>query len=89
MSTRPHQCTCPACANHFTIEVEIDPGDPCFGQDADGNRGVRIDPFLVPPDEVQCPECKLDMTDLVALQLVDIDLTDERWEPEPEDVEDR
>lgn len=56
------------------IEVELgwEPGDPNYGADADGNRGISVPGYAFVEDELptECPDCGVKFT---AEQMADFD----------------
>lgn len=46
------------CEHEFELERDVEPADPSYGADADGNRGMHIPAYIIPPDPpVACSHC--------------------------------
>lgn len=50
------------CETEFEVEADVEPSDPSYGADADGNRGMYIPAYVIEPDNVYCPSCGGDCT---------------------------
>ena len=46
------------CETEIELECEVEPADPNYGADADGNRGIYVGPHIVRPDPPKsCSVC--------------------------------
>ena len=81
------KCPVPNCTYEHILETEIEPADPHYGADADGNRGMYVAAGpLIPDTPSICPECHTeysveDMEQLAA----EIEKQCEAWEPDEDD----
>lgn len=57
------KCPNPDCDHEFEVEADVEPADPSYGADADGNRGIYVPASIIPPDDVTCPRCGADCTE--------------------------
>lgn len=83
------ECPRDGCRHVHELETEIEPADPHYGADADGNRGMYVGPYLLEPDPpTVCPKCKAeyDDDDLDNLRNA-IQAACEAWEPPEPDYD--
>jgi hypothetical protein len=62
MPTNYIEIECPYCHEAIRCDIEIEPADPHYGADADGNRSIYVYAYayLTDDEPTECPHCKVD-----------------------------
>lgn len=89
MVTLTIQCPDPDCEHEFDVEADVDPGESNFGADADGNRGIYVPAWVVPPDDVLCPKCGANCDEVAKQQAEDYKFSEPEYDGLYDTLEER